>query len=228
MPRSFLRRAWDAVKPPPAPPARRRLNRAQRRLIRGTVTVIALGLTAWGVFAYIAAAPERALSHYQQGMNLLGAGDFQNAVSQFTRALAIMPDYADAYVGRGKALQATGQNNAAAADFERALAANPSLDAAYTSHGVIQRSRGDSPEALADFTRSLRLRPSPDAYYQRGLTYQMLGQPDKAAADYDLAILLDKDAPHIHRARAKARRELGDRAGAREDDEAAERVEQTQ
>src|SRR5690348_2957674 len=108
MPRSFLRRAWDAVKPPPAPPARRRLNRAQRRLIRGTVTVIALGLTAWGVFAYIAAAPERALSHYQQGMNLLGAGDFQNAVSQFTRALAIIPDYADAYVGRGKALQATG------------------------------------------------------------------------------------------------------------------------
>ncbi len=228
MPRSFLRRAWDAVKPPPAAPARRRLNRAQRRLIRGTVIVVVLGLSAWGVSAYIAAAPERAFGHYQQGMNLFSAGDFKDAAAQFTRAIAIMPGYADAYVGRGKALQASGQSDAAAADFERALGANPGLDAAYTSHGVIQRSRGDSQAALADFTRSIRLRPTPDAFYERGLTYQMLGQPGKAVADYDSAILLNRDAPHIHRARAKARRELGDVAGAREDDEAAEHVEQTQ
>jgi len=161
-------------------------------------------------------------------MSLLGAGDFRAAAAQFTKGLAIEPSYADAYLGRGKALQAMGDERAALADFEQAMAANPGLDAAYTSHGMIQRSRGDSQSALADFTRSIRLRPTADGYYQRGLTYQMLGQPDKAVADYDLAISLDRAAPHVYRARAKAKRDRGDLAGAREDDAAAERVEQTQ
>ena len=168
------------------------------------------------------------MRHYQEGMKLLSVGDFQDAARQFTRALAIMPRYADAYIGRGRSFQSMGENMAALADFERALAANPELDIAYTAHGVIERARGDSQAAFADFTRSIRLRPTPDAFYQRGLTYQMLGAPDKAAADYDQAILLDRDSPHVYRARAKARRELGDLAGAREDDAIAEHAEQTQ
>jgi len=228
MPRSFLRRAWDAVKPPPAPPARRRLNRAQRRLLRGTAIVVSVGLSAWGVYAYVASAPERALSRYQEGMNLLGVGDFAGSATQFTKALAILPGYADAYVGRGRALQSLGQNDAALADFERAVAANPALDVAYTAHGVIERARGHSEAAMDDFTRSIRLRPTPDAYYQRGLTYQMLGAPDKAMGDYDLAIALDRGAPQFYRARSSARRSVGDLAGAREDDEMAEHAEQTQ
>ena len=228
MPRSFLRRAWDAVKPPPAPPARRRLNRAQRRLLRGTATVVGVGLSAWGVYAYVASAPERALSRYQEGMKLLGVGDFRDAAAQFTKALAILQGYADAYVGRGRALQSIGQNDAALADFERAMAANPALDIAYTAHGVIERARGDSQAALADFTRSIGLRPTPDAYYQRGLTYQMLGAPGKAIADYDLAIALDRGVPQFYRARASARRTLGDAQGAREDDGIAEHAEQAQ
>ncbi len=189
--------------------------------------MIVLGLSAWGVFAFIAAAPERAFDHYQQGMSLISAGDFKDAAAQFTKALAIMPGYADAYVGRGKALQAMGQSDSAAGDFERAMAANPNLNVAYTSHGEIQRSRGDSQAALADFTRSIQLRPTPDAYYQRGLTYQMLGRPGKAVADYDQAILLDRVAPGVYRARAKAKRDLGDLAGAQEDDETAEHAERT-
>src|SRR5437763_1347878 len=76
MPRSFLRRVWKAVKPPPPLPARRRLNRAQRRLIRVTSIALALGASTWAVYAFIQSAPDRAATHYREGMSLLGPGDF--------------------------------------------------------------------------------------------------------------------------------------------------------
>ncbi len=228
MPRSFLRRVWDAVKPPPAPPARRRLNRAQRRLIRVTSITVALGAGTWAVYAYIASAPDRAQRHYQQGMRLLGPADFKGAAAQFSKAIDISPGFADAYVGRGKARQAAGQTEAAIADFGKAIAIDPTLELAYTSRGTLRRSRGDNQGAMADFTQSIHLHPTADAYYQRGLTYQTLGQAKRAVDDYDLAIHLDPGAPYFYRARAKAKRDLGDTAGAREDQETAERVEQTQ
>lgn len=142
MPRSFLSRVWKAVKPPPPLPARRRLNRAQRRLIRGTSIAVALGASTWAVYAYIASAPDRAGSHYREGMRLLGPGEFEGAAAQFTKAIDIFPDYADAYLGRGKARQAAGQTEAALADFEKAIAIDPTLELAYISRGTIERSRG--------------------------------------------------------------------------------------
>jgi tetratricopeptide (TPR) repeat protein len=228
MPRSFLPRVWDAVKPPPAPPARRRLNRAQRRLIRATAITLALGASSWGVYAFIASAPDRANSHYQEGMRLLGPGDFQGAAAQFTKAIDIVPQYADAYLGRGKARQAAGQTDAALADFEKAIALDPALDLAYTARGTIWRLHGDIHKALEDFDRSIHLHPTADAYYQRGLTYQALNQARRAVDNYDWAIDRDPSAPYLYRARAKSKRDLGDPAGARQDQETAERVEKTQ
>jgi tetratricopeptide (TPR) repeat protein len=222
---SFLRRVWKAVKPPPAPPARRRLNRAQRRLIRVTAITLALGSSAWGIYAFIESAPDRALSHYRQGMFLLGPGDFPGAAAQFSAAIGILPQYTDAYLGRGKARQAAGQSDAAMADFARAIAIDPTSEAAYTARGTLGRLRGDIGAALADFDQSVRLHPTADAYYQRGLTYQILNQPRRAADDYTLAIEHDPNAPHIYRARAKAKRDLGDTTGARTDQETAERLE---
>ena len=107
-----------------------------------TSIVLALGASTWAVYAYIASAPDRASSHYRQGMHLLGPGDFQGAAAQFTKAIAIVPEYADAYLGRGKARQAAGQSEAALADFEKAIAIDPTLELAYTSRGIIERSQG--------------------------------------------------------------------------------------
>jgi len=232
MPRKFLpkvlSRVWEAVKPPPPLPGRRRFNRAQRRLIRGTVIVAILGASAWGVFAYIASAPDRANGHYQEGMRLLGPGDFQGAAAQFTKAINIVPGYAEAYLGRGKALQAASRNEAAMADFEKAIAINPTLEMAYVSRGTLWRSQGDTQKALADFTRSIHLHPTADAYYQRGLTFQELAQSQRSLDDYNLAISYDPGTPNIYRARAKSKQDLGDTAGAREDREEAARLEKTQ
>jgi len=88
--------------------------------------------------------------------------------------------------------------------------------------------RGDIQKAFQDFNQSVHLHPTADAYYQRGLTYQTLGQAQRAVDDYDRAIGLDRSAPYLYRARAKAKRDVGDTAGAREDQDKAEQVEKTQ
>jgi tetratricopeptide (TPR) repeat protein len=227
MPRSFLPRVWDAVKPPPPLPARRRLNRSQGRLIRGTVVVVVLGASAWGVYAWIASAPDRALNYFMKGNSLLGPGDFRGAAAQFTKAIEVSPKFAEAYRARGDAWQKAGQSDAALADFEKAIAIDPGDWLAYISRGMLWRSRGDSQRALADFARSIQLHPTADAYYQRGLTNQALGEAEGAVDDYGRAIERDPGAPYAYRARAKAKRDLGDMAGAKEDQETAERVEKT-
>jgi tetratricopeptide (TPR) repeat protein len=214
MPRSFLSRVWKAVKPPPPLPTRRRLNRAQRRLIRGTSIAVALGASTWAVYAYIASAPDRARSNFSKG--------------QFTRAIEIDPTFAEAYRARADTSQAAGQTEAALADLEKAIAIDPSDWLAYISRGTIERSQGNSQKALTDFTQAIHLHPTSKAYYQRGLTYQALDQPRRAVDDYSLAVSYDPGAPYIYRARAKAKRDGDDIAGAQQDQETAERLEKKQ
>lgn len=228
MAQSFLRRVWNAVKPPPAPPPRWQLNRSQRRLIRVTAIVIALGASGWTIYAWIASAPDRALGHAREGTRLMATGDFQGALAQFNDAVKIWPEYAEAYVGRGKAEAALGQTDMAAADFGKAMAINPGMEQPYIQRGLLWRSRGELPKALADFSQSLAIQPRADAYYQRGLSYQMLGDARRAVSDYNLAIGRDPTVPYFYRARAKAKRDLDDLAGAQQDEETAVRLEETQ
>jgi len=228
MPRSFFVRVWDAVKPPPPLPARRRLNRSQRRLLRVTAIVIALGASGWSIYAWIASAPDRALAHNIQGARLFGIGDFQSAAAQFTDALRIWPEYADAYLGRGKVEVVLGKTDMAMADFGKAMSLDPALEQPYTQRGMLWRSRGDLPKAFADFDRSLAIQPRADTYYQRGLTSQMSGDARRAVSDYNMAIGRDPTVPYFYRARAKSQRDLGDDAAGQKDQETAERLEKTQ
>jgi tetratricopeptide (TPR) repeat protein len=228
MPRPFLVRVWDAVKPPPPLPSRRHLNRAQRRLLRVTAIVVALGGSGWSIYAWIASAPDRALSHETEGARLFGKGDFRGAIGQFTAAIRIWPAHSEAYVGRGQAEAAAGDTQLALQDFGQAMKLDTTLDQPYAQRAMLLRSRGDLAKAVADFDRSIEIQGRADTYYQRGLTRQMLGDARRAAGDYDMAIARDPSAPYFYRARAKARRDLGDDAAAQTDQQTAERLEKTQ
>ena len=218
MPRSFLSRVWKAVKPPPPLPARRRLNRAQRRLLR--VTSIVAGSRRQRVgrlrLHRIGSRP-RHTATISEGMRLLGPGDFQGAAAQFTKAIAIVPEYADAYLGRGKARQAAGQSDAALADFEKAIAIDPTLELAYTARGTMRARR----RAIA--RRPWRTSRSPFTFIPPRTHTISAGSPIRRSARPNAPWTIttwpstyDPGAPYIYRARAKAKRDLGDIAGARE------------
>ena len=217
---SFARRLWNAVKPPPAV-SRWHPTTRQKGMLISAGSVLAVIVLTGGVWAYIASAQQRAQTQFERGALLMIPGSYRDAVQRFDRAIQISPHFAQAYYQRGVAHHLLGEADAAVGDLTSAIAENPQFGAAYTERGTILRDRGDLDRALADFTRAVEVEPSANGFYQRGQTYASLGQPQKAVEDFDRAIAELPDAPSIYRARAEAKRSLGDMAGSKADHDVA-------
>lgn len=222
-------RARNAVEPLPSPKTPRDAalaqKRKQRRLIWSAAGTAALVAGGWFVYSYISTAPERARAEFDRGMRKMGPGTYREAVSIFNRAIVIWPGFAEAYLNRGIAERNLGQEERAASDLDKASDLDPNLARAYDERGRIYLAKGDTRRAIGEFTKSIRIQPTTDGYYQRGLTYEALGEHQKAVADYDDAIAEMRDAPYAYRARALAKDGLGDVEGARADRETAQRIE---
>ena len=216
---SGLARLWNFIKPPP--PVKQGFP-AQERRRRRRVILIAAGLvvtiaTAGGIYQYSASAPTRADRVYQDGMRLMGAGDYDRAVARFTAAIGIWPSLANAYLQRGLARRSMSRVDAAIKDFESALRQDPNLAPAHTALGTIYRDRGDATRAMNELNLAIQAGGSTDALYQRGQVNESLGRHQQAIEDFDAAIRQQPDAPYVYRARATALDAMGNRAAAAAD-----------
>jgi tetratricopeptide (TPR) repeat protein len=222
---------WEFLKPPPAaggPPKTERTpeeRRRRKRLVVGTVAVILIGAGAWGIYTYIASAPQRAQTVLQEGKALVAQGKYQEALDRFTRATGIWPPLAAGYFERGLAHRNLRQTDAAVQDFEQAINADSNLADAHTALGTIYRERGDLKSAVNEFTLAINLGSAVEANYQRGQMYESLGEHQKALDDYNQAIGGMPDSPFVYRARALTRENLGDAAGAKDDRQKADSIE---
>jgi tetratricopeptide (TPR) repeat protein len=213
---------WEFLKPPPAagPPKNERSpeeRNRRKRLLVGTAAAILIGGGAWGVYAYVASAPQRAEAVLQEGMRLMASGKNPEAVARFTKATDIWPPLAAGYLERGLAHLNLHETDAAVKDFQEAIDVNSNLTEAHTALGSIYRQRGDLKGAVKEFTLAIKLGSDVEANYQRGQMYESLGEHQKALEDYSQAIGGMPDAPYVYRARAMTRENLGDEAGAKED-----------
>jgi len=225
---SAFARLWKAIKPPPAVKAadapRRKLEPKQKRLLLIAVLALAAGAVGWSAYSYAASAPQRAEAEYQSAMQFLQPGKFQLAVPKFTRAIEIHP-MAKAYLERGVAYRAMNENGPALADFEKALDLDPNLARAYSGLGSIYRDRGDRGRALEYYAKSIAISTNVDALFERGEMYEAAGEHQKAIDDFSRAIDGIRDAPYLYRARALAKRNLGDEAGYQQDRDLARSIE---
>ncbi len=183
----------------------------------GTVAVAIVAAGAWGAYLYVASAPTRADSAFQEGMLRMGAGDYKGAVERFTKAVGIFPQMAVGYFERGVALKSMDETDAAIEDFERAIGKDSNLAQAHTALGTTYRQRGDWARAMNEFGLSLKIATSTEAYYERGEVYESLGQHQKAIEDYAAAIHEQPDSPYVYRARATALDEIGEHDAAARD-----------
>jgi len=228
-PESFLTRWLDAVRPVPPEHAPHAMDivqrRRQRRLIWYTLFVIVLCVAGYFVYDYTSSASIRAGAAYNEGMKNMHPGAYGEAIDLFTKSIDISPTLPAAFLNRGIALHNLGQRNAALDDLARALDMDPQLTRAYEERGRIFIESRDPQQALKDFSKSISIRPTTDGYYQRGLLYASLGRHRQAVADFDQAISEMPDAPYAYRARAVAKANLNDEAGAQQDRDAASRIE---
>ena len=168
---------------------------------------------------YIRRYPEEAEAYSQRATILWYAGKPEDAVSDYSRALKLVPHDIFALAGRGQALVEIAKYSEALRDFElalRNLEQNPNLDSEWgkESQAFIQNGRaaafaglGDFDRALAEFDASLSACPhNAWAYYNRAHAYDVRGERDKAIIDYRLALV--KGEPRLSRSkmeRAEAR-----------------------
>jgi tetratricopeptide (TPR) repeat protein len=147
-----------------------------------------------------------------------------NAIADFTAALAIKTDDAALYVARGQAYDLNGQYDPAIADFDAALKLAKS-PVTLAQRAGSELAKGDYDRAVAGFTDALDLVAkdptdarieAADLYSERGYAEFVAARYAAAAADFDKAVTLGSpkrggdvlwlpyQAAWLHIARARA------------------------
>jgi tetratricopeptide (TPR) repeat protein len=137
-------------------------------------------------------APLLARIYGRRGMAYCSRGDYQQAIADFDRALALDPTYAWAYVLRGVAFAAGEEHQQAIADFDRALALDDRAALAYALRGIAYTERSKYQQAIADFDRALALDPEIEGVsVLRSQAYWKLRMFRPGKEGFELALALD-------------------------------------
>lgn len=118
------------------------------------------------------ATNETALQWFERGNAYVQFGNYEDAVNDFTQAIASDPNFSDAYYSRGHVLGRLGKHAQAIDDFTKALSLNPKNANAYADRGTAYGSLGQHAQAISDFTEAIALKPDfANAYYNRAIGY---------------------------------------------------------
>jgi tetratricopeptide (TPR) repeat protein len=130
------------------------------------------------------------------------AGKYEEAVTNYNRALAVQPKHAEALSNRGNALKALQRFDEALASYDRALSVRSDYATGHSNRGAVLAEMGRLPEALAAYDRALALQSDHgDALYNRGYALHGLKRYDEALAAFDRVLTLRPNlaAAHVNR-----------------------------
>lgn len=153
--------------------------------------------------------------HNNRGIAYTRIEQGDNALADFTAAIALNPRYENAYVNRGDIFHFKRQYEKAIADYDVALQIEHDDDVALYDRGNSYAALGQHQKAIADYDATIRLNAKyQPAYFNRGNSHQALGRYSEAIVDYDMAIKLKPDDVNAHAGRGYVNFFLGRYAAA--------------
>ena len=183
-----------------------------KRPILAAAILLALGALTWkqcGMYVddetlwqtTLRRNPDCWLAHNNLGLDLLtGAGQVDEAIAHFQKALEIKPDYADACYNLGMALGQKGRLDEAIAQYQKALNINPDLADAHNNLGNALMQRGRADEAVAHYQQALQIKPDlAEAHMNLGNIFFQQGRMREATAHYQQALQIKPDLAEAHR-----------------------------
>jgi lipoprotein NlpI len=118
------------------------------------------------------------------GVTHLQQGEYDRAIRDFDRAIAMQPGLVVAWRQRGVAHTAKGDYDRAVADYDQALVFAPNDPRLHADRGAVLVLLNDYDRALRAFDRALSIKPDhAGALEHRGRTHFILGNWAQAAAD---------------------------------------------
>lgn len=122
-----------------------------------------------------------AAGHDCLGNVLVLAGKYENASSEFSRALVAEPTYDNAYRGLASAYEQMGRLQDAEQTYQRAIELRPHYWAGYSWLGRFYASQGRYQEAIEQFSHAATVSPDNGSiYHSMGGLYIMMGRYDDA------------------------------------------------
>lgn len=161
---------------------------------------------------------QTAHDYVDSGLDKWAEKDYDGAIADYTKAIALQPDDEEAYMRRGQAKQSKNDWDGAIADDTKAIALKPDDEYVYSIRGDAERAKGDLDSAVADYSKVIELKPDmPAAYYNRATLKRDKGDYDGAIADFSKAIELYPGDTDSYSARGGAKTDKGDYDGATAD-----------
>jgi tetratricopeptide (TPR) repeat protein len=145
-------------------------------------------------------------------------GDYEQALQDFDRSLALDPNFALSRYYRGVISYTYGDYNSALADLDQTIVSVPDFAFAYNDRGKVKWALQDFQGALDDFSQTIALNDHfVEAYFNRGMLKNDLGDYQGAVADLSAAIDLNPQFADAYYHRGWGRNVLSDFQGAEAD-----------
>ncbi len=141
---------------------------------------------------------QSAKKHFKAGEDFVYAGNFPDAIEQFTKAIELDPDYDKAYIARADAYEKTGKLKEAAEDYDRASTFVNKTDIFYSA-GRLYYEIGDYETAIERINVALELkRTNMEAYQVLSKTYLAQGKYNEALEECNAALGLKESSENFY------------------------------
>jgi tetratricopeptide (TPR) repeat protein len=143
---------------------------------------------------YAEAYNNRGIAYFNQGLDTGDQGQFEKAVKDFRKVVALKPGSYSALFAQGAIYIYEEKHDKAIEELNKAIALDPDEDVAYVGRGYIyiQDKSKDPEKAVADLSKAIAKggRWSAIAYTNRGAAFLQEKQYDKAIDDFNKTIEL--------------------------------------
>ena len=136
--------------------------------------------------------PNAFMAHSNLGLALYSAGQVDEAVVHFRRAVELYPGGAESQNNLGEALLQKGRVDEAVTHFQKAVILQPGNFVAHNNLGVALRRKGRTDEAIPHFQMALRIQPKNSmAHCELGLALLDTGQVEQAIIHLQTALQIE-------------------------------------
>lgn len=137
--------------------------------------------------------PRSVAAYVNRGNAWHGKGDYDRAIADFSQATELNPKHVGAHLNRGVVWLAKRDLMRAITDFSRVIQLDPDHAAARYRRGNAYVAQRNFRVAIGDYNRAVLAVPGfTAAYTRRGIAYRRSGDPERALADFRVALALPR------------------------------------